>query len=57
MGKTHEARRWLLKAHSWLDPLGGEMPPNAEKVSLHLHNWLEAQIIVGQARLPLTGSR
>ncbi len=49
LGNTHEARRWLAKAHAWLDPLDGEMPPNAGDVELHLHNWLEAQVLLKQA--------
>ncbi|CAN5774192.1 hypothetical protein BH11PLA1_BH11PLA1_04930 [soil metagenome] len=48
-GNVHESRRWLAKAHAWLDPLHGEMPPNSGDLELHLHNWFEAQILLKQA--------
>lgn len=50
LAEDHEAHRWLGKAAAWLEPFGGELPPNADAVSLHLHNWLEAKILLKEAR-------
>lgn len=50
LGKHEEARRWLGKAQKWLDQFGDGMPPRAEdELGLHLHNWLEAQILRREA--------
>jgi tetratricopeptide (TPR) repeat protein/tRNA A-37 threonylcarbamoyl transferase component Bud32 len=50
LGKPEEARRWLGKAQKWLDQFGDGMPPRAEEeLGLHLHNWLEAQILRREA--------
>ena len=50
LGKPEEARRWLGKAQKWLDQFGDGMPPRAEEeLGLHLHNWLEAQVLRREA--------
>jgi tetratricopeptide (TPR) repeat protein len=50
LGKTEEARRWLAKTQNWLDQYRDGIPPNAEAESgLHLHNWLEANVLRREA--------
>jgi serine/threonine-protein kinase len=50
LGKSQEARRWLDKATTWLDQYRDGMPARAEdELGLHLHNWLEAHVLRGEA--------
>ena len=50
LGKTDKARRWLEKAQTWLDQFHDGLPPRAEQdLGLHLHNWLEASVLRGEA--------
>jgi tetratricopeptide (TPR) repeat protein len=49
LGKAEEARRWLDKATAWLDPYRDGMPDRADELGLHLHNWLEAQVLRREA--------
>jgi serine/threonine-protein kinase len=50
LGKSKEARRWLDKATAWLDQYRDGMPNRAEdQFGLHLHNWLEAYVLRGEA--------
>src|SRR5207249_238720 len=50
LGKTDDARRWLNKAQTWLDQYPEGTPPGAEQeLGLHLHNWLEAQVLRREA--------
>jgi tetratricopeptide (TPR) repeat protein len=50
LGKTEEARRWLGKATAWLDQYRDGMPARAEaELGLHLHNWLEANVLRREA--------
>jgi tetratricopeptide (TPR) repeat protein len=50
LGKTEEARRWLVKAQAWLGQYGDGMPGGAEEeLGLHLHNWLEAHVLRREA--------
>jgi tetratricopeptide (TPR) repeat protein len=50
LGKTDEARRCLTKAQTWLDQYREGMPPRAEQnLGLHLHNWLEANVLRREA--------
>jgi tetratricopeptide (TPR) repeat protein len=50
LGKADEAQRWLAKAQNWLDQYRDGMPPNADtKLGLHIHNWLEANILRREA--------
>jgi tetratricopeptide (TPR) repeat protein len=50
LGKAKEARRWLNKATAWLDQYRDGMPDRAEEdQGLHLHNWLEAQVLRREA--------
>jgi tetratricopeptide (TPR) repeat protein len=50
LGKAEEARRWLGKATVWLDQYRDGMPARAEEeLGLHLHNWLEANVLRGEA--------
>jgi len=46
LGKAEEARRWLGKAQAWLDQFLEGMTDRAEAdQGLHLHNWLEANVL------------
>jgi serine/threonine-protein kinase len=45
MGDEDEARHWLNEGAVWLDSLKEQMPKDAERMGLHLHNWLEAQVL------------
>jgi tetratricopeptide (TPR) repeat protein len=54
LGKTDEARRCLDRATSWLDEQGDRMPIELPLrgppfMGLHLHNWLEAQVLRREA--------
>jgi serine/threonine-protein kinase len=50
LGKTDEARRWLNKAQTWLDQYRNGLPPRAQQeLGLHLHNWLEANVLRREA--------
>jgi serine/threonine-protein kinase len=50
LGKSQEARRWLDKATAWLDQFREGMTDRAEKeLRLHLHNWLEANVLRREA--------
>ncbi len=50
LGKPEEAHRWLGKAQTWLDQFADGIPPHAEgEFGLHLHNWLEAQVLRREA--------
>jgi serine/threonine-protein kinase len=54
LGKTEEARRWLSKAQAWLDQFGDGLPGDAEgTLGLHLHNWLEANVLRREAEAVL----
>jgi hypothetical protein len=50
MGKPDEARRWLVKADEWLDQQGGRMPLLTQVIGLSLHNWLEAHVLLEEAK-------
>jgi hypothetical protein len=55
LGKNKEAREWLDKAQKWLEQYREGVPPNAEAVTgLHLHNWLEANVLRREAEAMLT---
>lgn len=45
LGRAEEAARWRDTAVEWLDALPKGMPSNATELGLHLHDWLEAQIL------------
>jgi tetratricopeptide (TPR) repeat protein len=50
LSKTEEARRWLERASTWLDQHDEGLPARAEEtLGLHLHNWLEAQVLRREA--------
>jgi hypothetical protein len=50
LGKPDEARRWLDTAAVWLDQVRDGIPDRAdEELGLHLHNWLESQILRREA--------
>jgi serine/threonine-protein kinase len=50
LGKTEEARRWLGEAQKWFKQYGDRMPSRAEEeMGLHLHNWLEAHVLLREA--------
>ena len=52
LGDQEEASRWTSQAGQWLASLGPRIPPDADRLSLHLHNWLEAKILLRE----LTGA-
>jgi tetratricopeptide (TPR) repeat protein len=56
MGDLDEANRWLEKADAWLGQFGNEFPVSANRLGLHRHNWLEAQILRNEARSRLSGT-
>ena len=57
LGQAEEARRWLDKAQAWLDQYRDGMPARAdEEVGLHLHNWLEAQVLRREAEAMIASS-
>ena len=50
LGKTDDARRWLTMAQTGLDQFHDGLPPRAEQdLGLHLHNWLEANVLRREA--------
>lgn len=50
LGKTDDARRWLEKAQTWLDQYRDGLPPRADQdLGLHMHNWLEANVLRREA--------
>ena len=58
LGKSEEARRWLDKATAWLDQYRDGMPDRADdELGLHLHNWLEAQVLRREAETLLRGQK
>jgi serine/threonine-protein kinase len=57
LGKHPEARQWLNKATGWLDQFTNGMPASAEaEFGLHLHNWLEAQILRREAEAAIAAN-
>jgi hypothetical protein len=57
LGEHDEARRRLDQAATWLDSLGDGMPANAESMlKLHLHNWLEANVLRKEAEMAIGSS-
>jgi hypothetical protein len=53
IGSPKEARRWLDKAADWLDQQEGRMPSDTAVTGLHLHNWLEAHVLLQEAKARL----
>ncbi|HVK14285.1 MAG TPA: protein kinase [Gemmataceae bacterium] len=49
LGRPGDAAGWLGRAERWLDDQGTEMPAHAGAFGLHLHNWLEAQVLRREA--------
>jgi tetratricopeptide (TPR) repeat protein len=55
LGKTEEAQRWLKKAQTWLDQYRNGLPPRAQQeLGLHLHNWLEANVLRREAEAEIS---
>jgi Tfp pilus assembly protein PilF len=50
LGKAEEARRWLDRAAGWLDQQGDRMPLDTNVTGLHRHNWLEAHVLLEEAK-------
>jgi hypothetical protein len=50
LGKAEEARRWLDRAAGWLDQQGDRMPLDTPIMGLHRHNWLEAHVLLEEAK-------
>jgi eukaryotic-like serine/threonine-protein kinase len=50
LGRGDDASLRLAKAQAWLDQFADGMPANADAdLGLHLHNWLEAQVLRREA--------
>jgi serine/threonine-protein kinase len=57
LGKAEEARRWLDRASRWLDGHAGGMPAGSDRdLGLHLHDWLEAHVLLREAEALLRRS-
>jgi tetratricopeptide (TPR) repeat protein len=55
LGNAEEARRWFDKAKNWLARYRSGMPDRAdEELGLHLHNWLEAHVLLREAEALLS---
>jgi tetratricopeptide (TPR) repeat protein len=52
-GKPAEARAWLEKATKFLDQFPQGIPEKEDDWGLHLHNWLEAQVLRREAERSL----
>src|SRR5262249_55665619 len=52
-GKPAEARAWLEKATKFLDQFPQGIPEKEDDRGLHLHNWLEAQVLRREAERTL----
>jgi serine/threonine-protein kinase len=50
LGNADEARRWLARATGWLDQQGDRMPRDTTITGLHRHNWLEAHVLLEEAK-------
>jgi serine/threonine-protein kinase len=50
LGQPDDARRWLDKATHWLDQQGNLMAADPQVSGLDRHNWLEAQVLLQEAR-------
>jgi hypothetical protein len=48
-GKPTEARTWLDKATKWLEEYPQGPAAADDATGLHLHNWLEAQVLRREA--------
>ena len=53
LGRNAESRTWFTKADLWLNHFGDEMPPSGSASAIHLHNWLEAQVLRNQVAATL----
>ncbi|MBX3358890.1 MAG: protein kinase [Phycisphaeraceae bacterium] len=54
-GKTEEARALLTRSQHWLDQYRDGVPPEADaEAGLHLHNWLEANVLRREAESALS---
>jgi hypothetical protein len=58
LGNGAEARRRLDKAATFLKEVGAALPDDAdERLGLHLHNWLEAQVLRREAEKRLAADK
>lgn len=55
LGHAEDAARWRGTVAAWLDTLPVGMPDSAAAQGLHLHDWLEAQILRHEVDLLLSG--
>lgn len=55
LGKAEDAARWHATAVTWLDGLERGMPDDARAIGLHLHDWLEAQVLRQEVDSLLSG--
>ncbi len=54
LGKAEEAITRLTRAQNWLDQYRDGLPPDVEaSTGLHLHNWLEANVLRREAETML----
>ncbi len=45
LGERDEAHRWLDQSTAWLDSLRNPQAASGAELALHLHNWLEANVL------------
>jgi tetratricopeptide (TPR) repeat protein len=57
MGKEGDARQWLDKATRWLDQSPTRIPEQSRGIALHLHDWLEAQVLRREAESLIAGKK
>jgi serine/threonine-protein kinase len=51
LGQKSEARQWLNQAEQWLGKYQGGMPTRPEgTIGIHLHDWLEAHVLLREAQ-------
>ena len=51
-GKPREARAWLEKATKWIEQFPEGIPVLGDDAKgIHLHNWLEAQVLRREAEM------
>ncbi|HEX6884336.1 MAG TPA: serine/threonine-protein kinase [Planctomycetota bacterium] len=57
LGRGEDAARWHATAVAWLDAFGDGMPDSASVPGLHLHDWLEAQVLRQEADALLSAGK
>ncbi len=55
-GSNVESCVWFAKADAWLSNFGPDRPPDNGPSAIHMHNWLEAQILRREAAAAIDSS-